>query len=156
MLTQDNLCANINALSKAIYLGPDDNMLSFLPLHHTFESTATFLYGMASGVTVGFSDGLKYVVKNLGDYKVSVMICVPLMLDSMYKKLQKGIEDAGKANLIKTMTKVSNSFLKIGIDLRRVLFKSIINKLGGNLRLIVSRRCCNGSKNCKGFTIFWY
>ena len=65
MLSQKNICSNVTATSKLAKMYPDDVLLSFLPLHHTFECTITFLYGFYCGVTVAFCDGLKYIAKNL-------------------------------------------------------------------------------------------
>lgn len=67
-----------------------------MPLHHTFECTITFLYGFYSGATVAFCDGLKYIAKNLQEYHISVFVAVPLVLETIYKKIQKGIKDQGK------------------------------------------------------------
>ena len=135
MLSQKNICSNVTAIAQHVELYPEDTLLSFLPLHHTFECTITFLYGFYFGVTVAFCDGLKYIAKNLAEYKVSVFVAVPLVLETIYKKLLKGIDDLGKTKLINTMIKISNALLKIGIDIRRKVFKSVLDKLGGNLRI---------------------
>ena len=135
MLSQNNICSNVTAIASHVKLYPTDTLLSFLPLHHTFESTITFLYGLYFGVTVEFCDGLRYIAKNLVEYKISVFVAVPLVLETIYKKLQKGIEDSGKAELISKMVKISNILLKCKIDIRRKVFKSVIDKLGGNLRV---------------------
>ena len=63
MLSQKNITSNIMAMAKMSKMYPDDVLLSFLPLHHTFECTITFLYGYYSGATVAFCDGLKYIAK---------------------------------------------------------------------------------------------
>ena len=137
MLSQRNICSNITAISSMAILQPEDVLLSFLPLHHTFECTITFLYGFYRGVTVAFCDGLKYIAKNLVDYKVSVIVAVPLVLEAMYKKIEIGIEKQGKTNLVKTMGKISNFLYKnLHIDIRRKLFKSVLNQLGGSVRLL--------------------
>ena len=137
MLSQRNICANITAIASMAKLQPDDVLLSFLPLHHTFECTITFLYGFYRGVTVAFCDGLKYIAKNLVDYKVSVIVAVPLVLEAMYKKMEIGIEKQGKTKLVKTMGKISNFLYKyLHIDIRRKLFKSVLNQLGGSVRLL--------------------
>lgn len=60
----------------------------------------------------------------------------------MYKKIMKEIEKQGKTKLIKIAIPISNFLLKIGIDIRRKLFKDIINQLGGNIRFVVSRGIC--------------
>ena len=105
MLSQKNICANLSDFASWVKLYPTDTLLSFLPIHHTFECTVTFLYGFYSGCTVAFCDGLKYIQKNLAEYKVSVFVAVPLVLETMYKKIQKAIHDQGKDKLINTNDK---------------------------------------------------
>ena len=137
MLTQANICANISAIATWVKLYPTDTLLSFLPIHHTFECTITFLYGLYGGTTVAFCDGLKYIQKNLQEYQVSVFVAVPLVLETMYKKIQKAIEEKGKTKLINTMSKISNTLLKCKIDLRKILFKQVLDNFGGNLRVVL-------------------
>ena len=79
-LSQSNICEDIYALSQMTDIRKEDVFLSFLPLHHTFESTCTFLYGTSCGITVAFCDGLKYVQKNLSEFHITGFVCVPLML----------------------------------------------------------------------------
>ena len=86
MLSQKNICSNVMAMAQMSKMYPDDVLLSFLPLHHTFECTITFLYGFYSGVTVAFCDGLKYIAKNLEEYKVSVIVAVPLVLETINRR----------------------------------------------------------------------
>ena len=137
MLSQKNICSNIWAYQNHFKMLPTDTLLSFLPMHHTFESSITIIYGFYSGATVAFCDGLRYIADNLKEYKVSIMVAVPLLLETMYKKINKGIEEQGKTKLIKTMTSISNCLLKCHIDVRRKLFKQILDKFGGNLRIIL-------------------
>lgn len=137
MLSQNNICSNIVSLSHYLTLYPTDTLLSFLPIHHTFECTITFLFGFYWGASVAFCDGLKYIQKNLKEYQVSVFVAVPLVLETMYKKIQKGIEAQGKTKIINTMTKISKILLKCKIDLRKKLFKQIIENFGGNLRIVL-------------------
>ena len=137
-LSQFNICENIYAIGCVAKVTSDDVFLSFLPLHHTFESTTTFLYGTYCGITVAFCDGLRYVADNMKEYKVTGIVCVPLMLEAMYKKIEKGIEKKGKTKLVHIMSNICNILLKIGIDIRRTVFKDILNELGGHLRVIVS------------------
>lgn len=137
MLSQGNICANIYAIGCVCKVVKEDTFLSFLPLHHTFESTCTFLYGSFCGITIAFCDGLRYVVSNLKDYEVTGIVSVPLMLEAMYKKIKKGIEEQGKTKLVAVMSKVCNFLLKFGIDIRRKVFKQILEQLGGHLRVII-------------------
>ncbi len=94
MLSQNNICANIESLSHYLKLYPTDTLLSFLPIHHTFECTITFLFGLYWGTTVAFCDGLKYIQANLKEYEISVFVAVPVVLETMYKKIKKALEQS--------------------------------------------------------------
>jgi long-chain acyl-CoA synthetase len=137
MLSQANICANIYSTGCIAKVTKDDTFLSFLPLHHTYESTTTFLYGLYSGITIAFCDGLRYVSQNLKEYKVTGFVCVPLILEAMYKKIKKGIKEKHLQIPFAILTFISNVLLKFGIDVRRKLFKSVIDQLGGHLRLVI-------------------
>ena len=150
-LSQSNICEDIYALAQMTDIRKEDTFLSFLPLHHTFESTCTFLYGTFSGITVAFSDGLKYVQKNLAEFKVTGLVCVPLMLEIMYKKIRKGIEEKGKTKLVDNMAKVCNGLLKVGIDIRRKVFKEILENLGGKIRLLIAGGAAMSRDAIQGF-----
>ena len=150
-LSQENICEDIYSLAQMTDIRKEDTFLSFLPLHHTFESTCTFLYGTFSGITVAFCDGLKYVQKNLAEFKVTGFVCVPLMLEIMYKKIKKGIEEQGKTKLVRNMSKLCNGLLKIGIDLRRKVFKEILDNLGGKLRILIAGGAAMSKEAIQGF-----
>lgn len=128
MLSQANICADIYSIGCIAKVTSEDTFLSFLPLHHTYESTTTFLYGLYCGITIAFCNGLRYVVQNLKEYKVTGFVAVPLILEAMYKKVNKGIEEKGLSTLIKVMTAICNFLLKFGIDIRRKVFKSVLNE----------------------------
>lgn len=138
MLSQANICSDIYALSQMTDIRKEDIFLSFLPLHHTFESTCTFLYGTSCGITVAFSDGLRYVANNLKEFNITGFVSVPLMLEIMYKKIDKAIEEQGKKKLVKTLTSICNFLLKFGIDIRRKVFKTILNSFAPNLRVLIA------------------
>ena len=150
-LSQSNICEDIYALAQMTDIRKEDTFLSFLPLHHTFESTCTFLYGTFSGITVAFCDGIKYVQKNLKEFKVTGFVCVPLMLEIMYKKIKKGIEEKGKTKLVQNMTKVCNGLLKVGIDIRRKVFKEVLDNLGGKIRLLIAGGAAMSRDAIQGF-----
>ncbi len=150
-LSQSNICEDIYALAQMTDIRKDDTFLSFLPLHHTFESTCTFLYGTFSGITVAFCDGIKYVQKNLKEFKVTGFVCVPLMLEIMYKKIKKGIDEKGKTKLVQKMTKVCNGLLKVGVDIRRKVFKEVLDNLGGKIRLLIAGGAAMSRDAIQGF-----
>ena len=137
MLSQKNICENINAIADHVKLYTTDTLLSFLPIHHTFECTITFIYGTYSGATVAFCEGLRYIADNLKEFKVTVFVAVPLVLETMYKKIQKGIADSGKKELIEKMKKISRGLLKCKIDVRKKLFKPILKQFDEYLRVVL-------------------
>ena len=152
MLSQKNIVSNVHALNSIIKIYPIDRNLAFLPLHHTFGSTG-LLFFISNGVTNVFCDGLKYIQKNLQEYHVTVFVTVPLLLEAMNKKILKEIDKQGKTKLIKIVTKISQCLLKFHIDIRRKLFKSIIDNLGG-LRMAVSGAAAIDKTVVENFTNF--
>ena len=150
-LSQANICSDIYALSQMTDIRKEDVFLSFLPLHHTFESTCTFLYGTSCGITVAFCDGLKYVQKNLIEFQITGFVGVPLMLEVMYKKIEKGVAEQGKTKLVKMMRKVCNFLLKFGIDIRSKVFKEILNQFGGKLHTLIAGGAPMNKETVQGF-----
>ena len=136
MLNQYGIATNVYdmQLVESFY---DDVNIAFLPYHHIFGSTG-MLVMLASGVKTVFPDGLKYIQKNLVEYKVSVFVGVPVLIDKMHSTIIKELEKQGKTKLINFMIKFSNALMKLHIDIRRILFKPLINALGGNMRFIIS------------------
>ena len=154
MLSHKNICSNLMDIAAVLKIDENDTLLSFLQLHHTFECTITFLYGYYSGATVAFCDGLKYIAKNLQEYHISVFVAVPLVLETIYKKIQKGIKDQGKEKIVNTMSKIANFLLKFHIDIRRKVFKSVLDQLGGNLRIAYFGAASMDKNVLKGYNNF--
>ncbi len=150
MLSNYNIASNMYDMLMVEQIYSTDVNIAFLPFHHTFGSTGLLMF-LAKGATNVFCDGLRHVQENLKEYKVTAFVCVPLLLESMYKKITAEIEKQGKTKLIKIATKISNFLLKFGIDIRRKLFKQVLDQLGGELRWIVSGASGIDKKVAKGF-----
>ena len=120
------------------YIDFTDNTIGVLPPHHTYGSSVSILGHNSIGCEVYISGGLKYITKELKDRAPGHMVLVPLYLETFYRKITDNIKKQGKGKLIATMMKVSNALLKVGIDLRRVFFKQILEVFGGNIRMIVT------------------
>ena len=151
MLNQRGIATNVYGLRVLEDINSNDTNIAFLPFHHIFGSTC-MIYMLSCGVKTVFSDGLKYIQKNLNEYHVSVFVGVPVLIEAMYKAVIKEVERQGKAKLVKTMIRISNALRKVGIDIRKVVFKSIINALGGKLREIVSGGAPADATVSKGFS----
>lgn len=154
MLSQKNICSNIEAIASVVKMYPTDTLLSFLPIHHTFECTITFLYGIYYGVTVAFCDGIKYIQKNMNEYKVTVFVAVPLVLENIYRKVWKGIDEKGKTKVMKTIVAITRGLAKIKIDLRKKVFKPVIDQFGGKLRVVFYGAAPMDKKTILGFNDF--
>lgn len=150
MLSQKNIASNIYAMQICEDIRDTDTNIAFLPFHHIFGSTCMVMM-IASGVKTVFSDGLRYIKNNLSEYKVTIFVGVPILVEAIYKTIMKEIEKQGKTKLIKAVIKFSNALLKIHIDLRRKLFKQVINALGGELRFVISGGAPADAKISKGF-----
>ena len=153
MLSHYNIVSNIYSMQCVEKMYSTDVNMAFLPFHHTFGSTGLTLF-LASGATNVFCDGLRYIQDNLKEYKVSVFVCVPLLIEAMYKKIMLQIEKQGKKEKFEKGLKISQFLLKFGIDVRRKIFKDIINNLGGNIRFIISGASAIDKNVARGFNDF--
>ena len=151
MLSQENICKNVSAYQYNFMMTPEDTLLSFLPIHHTFECSITIIYGTYCGATIAFCEGLRYIADNLKEFKVTIFVAVPLVLETMAKKIQKAISDSGKKGLIDKMTKLSHGLLKCKIDVRKKLFKPVLKQFDEYLRVVLY-----GAAPMDKTTIEWY
>lgn len=138
MLNNRNLAENINAVTAYVKFYPTDRMFSVLPLHHCYESTIGFLYPMSQGASVAICEGLRYIVPNLQEAKPTAILTVPLLVESLYKKINEKIVKSKKDKMVNTMISITNALKGAGIDVKRKVFKEIHDNLGGNLRIVVS------------------
>lgn len=138
MLSHENIAFVVKGVSQMVYLHEGDRSLSILPIHHTFESTIGIMVVLFQGASIAFYEGLKYVVKNLQESKASVLVAVPLIIESIYEKIWKQARDTKKEGMLRTAIRLNKTLLALGIDRRRQIFKSVYDNFGGNLRFFVS------------------
>ena len=137
MLNNRNLAENINAVSAYVKIYPMDRLFSILPLHHSYESTIGFLLPIAQGSSIAICEGLRYIVQNLAEAKPTGILTVPLLVESLYKKINEKIVKNKKDKIVNTMISLTNALKKAGIDIKKKVFKEIYDNLGGNLRIVV-------------------
>ena len=137
MLSQKGITSNIYAMQLVEPIYSTDTNIAFLPFHHIFGSTG-LLVMLANGVRTVFTDGLRYIKQNLAEYEVSLFVCVPILIEALYKGILKEVEKQKKTKLIKFALAISNFLLKFKIDIRRKIFKQIIDQLGGSMRFVIS------------------
>ena len=150
MLSQYNITSNLYSLQRSEDIRHGDVNMAFLPYHHTFGSTGQMLM-IVCGVTTAFCDGLKYLQKNMVEYKVSVFFCVPLLIESIYKKVMATVKKEGKEKTVAFGIRLTKFLLKFGIDIRHKVFRQIHDQLGGNLRFVISGASAIDPEALEGF-----
>jgi long-chain acyl-CoA synthetase len=139
MLSQTNI---VSDMTQGMYLFDiTPKTLNVLPPHHTFGSTVNFVGHYSQGSEIYISSGLKHIVNELKEQQPTHLVLVPLFVETLYKKIWSSAQKSGKANALRSMIKISNLLRKFGIDLRRTLFKSVLEAFGGKLEMII----CGGA-----------
>lgn len=139
MLSQENIVSDMTNGMYFFQITPKTIMV--LPPHHTFGSTVNFVGHFSQGSEVYISSGLRYIASEIKEQQPTHLVLVPLFIEKLYDKVWKGAKDSGKDKILKILLGLSNVMLKLGIDLRRKLFKSVLENFGGKLELII----CGGA-----------
>lgn len=139
MLNHRNIASDLMDMCAMLYIDKDDVFLSVLPLHHTYECTCGFLCQIYRGCTIAYCEGLRHILKNLKESKTTIMNAVPLILESIYRRIwDQAAKDPKVLRKLKLGLTISNTLRKVGIDKRRTLFKQIHDTFGGHLRMLIS------------------
>lgn len=146
-----SICTNLMSMVKMYQLYPDDVFLSVLPIHHTYECTCGFLCPIYKGCTVAHCEGLKYIVQNLKETKATIVLGVPLMFEKMWRTINKNIDKNGMRKKVNLAMKIAKTADKVGIDVKRKLFKQILDNFGGRIRTFISGAAAIDPKVSEGF-----
>ena len=140
MLSERNQIACVQSAVRATDFYEHDVLMSVLPIHHTYELTINVAI-QSLGATVCINDNLKNVVKNLGVFKPTGIVIVPLFATTFQKKIMESVRKKGKENSLKIGMAASTAMRTVGLDMRRKLFSEILTAFGGNLEKII----CGGA-----------
>ena len=139
MLSADNICSDVRSIMGFVKINKGERILSILPMHHTYECTVTFLCCVYGGVTICFCDGLRYITKNLEEYKPHILIVVPLVLEKFYKRIMKAIEkERGGVAKVALGSVITRAAGAAKLDVSSLFFGKIKKAFGGSIRLIIS------------------
>ena len=153
MISHRNIASNVAALRYEQPFCSTDTNIAFLPFHHMYGSTCILLM-ISAGVNNVFCDGLRHIQENLKEYKVSVFVCVPLILEAMHKKIMNTIDKTGQRKKFEFGKKLSKALLKVGIDVRRKIFKTVLDELGGEVRAVISGAAALNKQVAEDFNAF--
>lgn len=141
MLSEHNL---VNSVYHGLRVSTVyERCLSVLPYHHTYEAVSGLLVSLHHHSTICINENLKTVQKNLQLYKPDYVYLVPAFVEVFYKKIWSNAKQTGKEKALKILIKISNFLRKIGIDLRRKLFKSVLDAFGVVCPIILHRYVLN-------------
>ena len=92
MLSHGNLLANCESNLAALNLGDRDEVLSFLPVAHSFERTAGYYTVMTAGGTISYAEGLGQIAQNLVEINPSIVLTVPRLLEVIHGRILRTVE----------------------------------------------------------------
>ena len=141
MLSQKNICSAISSAASTVLFSSEDTIVSVLPVHHTYELMC-LMAAMSLGMEIGINDTLRHVMKNFALFKPTGLVLVPMFVTTIYKRIWSEAERTGRAGTLKKGLKISKMLRACGIDVRKKLFKPVIDSLGGRLDHII----CGGAK----------
>lgn len=154
MLSHKNIVSNIMSVCSVLYIDDTDSTLCMLPLHHTYACTTSFLLILYNGCRISFIEGLKHIAKNIKETSPTIIMAVPLLLESMYRKIWDSINKKKATHKVKAALAASKLLMLFGIDARKKLFRQIHETMGGRLRLIISGAAALEPAVSKGFRDF--
>lgn len=133
-LSHGNICSNILSVFGIVKVKRNDLFFSVLPLHHTYECTLGFLLPLYSGASIAHCEGLRYITKNMNEYHPTVILCVPLLLENMYKNIIKNMNKTLPAKYVKND---GNPYDNLPFIIKQVVKNKVKNTLGGRLRVFI-------------------
>ncbi len=138
MLTQKNIASNSIATCRAMTAS---HTIVFLPFNHTFSWASALVACQLLAEWGYICKGLKDIQKDLVNYHPQHFSAVPLAVETIYKRIWFTVKKQGKEEILNKGLKISKFLMKFGIDVRRKLFKEVIENLGGELEMII----CGGA-----------
>lgn len=137
MLSHRNITAEINQTSR-LFDPEGDVTVAVLPFNHAFGLIVAVLMGLNYQRTVFITKSLKTVQKDIKENQPSIVMVVPLFVETFYKAIMNNVREQGKEEKFRKGIKLSTFLLKLGIDVRRKMFKDVLEAFGGNLRWLIS------------------
>ena len=141
MLTHRNIGSQISAVTGMLSLSERDVGLSLLPLSHTFEMMTCIATALHCGGTLYINESVRTVKKNLAQKHPTILVVVPLVLQTLYKEIINTAKKQGKLDKLRRAMRFNEGLQRLGIDLSTKLFEEVRRPLGGALRTII----CGGA-----------
>ena len=134
MLSHKNICSNIVSIASIVKVDNSTKVLSILPLHHTYECTIGYLLVIYGGGTICYCEGLRYITKNIQEYQPTFILCVPLLLENVYKKVIKTLKSSLPEKYTKDESKIIDN---LPFYLKGIVKKKVKKSLGGKIQTFI-------------------
>lgn len=151
VLTHHNMGSHTNAAMSVLPLSPDDTGLSILPVSHTLELMTNIVGALHCGGTLYINSSLRHLKKNLQKYSPTIIVCVPLVLQTMQKEILNTAKKEGKLELLQRGLRISQLLHCLGIEVSHSMFRDVYEVLGGKLRYFI----CGGASLDKELILFY-
>ncbi|MBK5253238.1 MAG: AMP-binding protein [Peptostreptococcaceae bacterium] len=139
MLSNSNITQNVFNMSKYVDIPTGKIGLSVLPMHHAYEMTCHVFTGFYQGMCVAICEGLKYLQSNMLEVDADVMLGVPLIFESIHKKIWKKAEKEGSAEKLRRAINISKKLnLRNNPKATKRMFKSVHKVLGENPYIFIA------------------
>lgn len=153
MLTHNNLVSNIRSVLQVLPVGPEDIAVTFLPLSHSFERMADYLF-FAAGVSLCYCESRDRLVEAMVEVRPTVMTGVPRVFEKLYDAVQKAVQEGSpaRARVFRWAEKVAAEWTERKLARRpvggwlalkhaladRVAYRKVRARVGGRVRFFVS------------------
>jgi long-chain acyl-CoA synthetase len=138
MLTHKNFCANFDSIFKLKLIVPSDNLLSMLPLHHSYPFMVTLIAPLLMGAKVTFLNSLKSedLLRCMQEARVTILVGVPQLYHLLHKSIFDKIKNASFLLSVLKVTDIARSLFRL--NLNKLILKDLHRKFGGSLRFFAS------------------
>ena len=133
MLTHRNVASNARTLIDVFPFGPDERLLSVVPLSHMFGLTCDLLAPLAAGKTVVYpvSRQPAVLVRTFREFKVTMFLIVPQGLRLLSNAVERKVDASGKRSQFERLHALAPRLPRFA---RRLLFRPVLSQFGGRLR----------------------
>lgn len=138
VLSHRNITSNIMDVCRVCHVKASDKTLSLLPIHHTYECTLGMLLVLYRGASTAFCEGMKYIPQNMKEAENTIIIVVPRVLEMLHGRISKSVKKQGKEKLFRNMLNFNRRLKRLHINAGRKIFKSVIDEMGGKLRIVIT------------------
>lgn len=141
MLTQKMILIDAIVAVTLVEVRPTDVFFSVLPLHHTYEATASFVCPVYSGACIAYCSGLKYILSEISETQPTHMLAVPVIFENFYNKIQRMVKKEKKDKILNALLKMNRVTSRVRLDIAKNATKQITDTFGGNMRTMI----CGGA-----------